>query len=248
MLYAIFSDIHANPAAFQAAVADARALGAQKFLCLGDVVGYGPDAVGAVKLARETCDVVILGNHDAATAGLISTCNFRLEAQEGVERHRRELDDEAREWLRSLPLVHRARTFLGAHGTIDEPEYFGYIFRADQAWGAFEAMGKSTLLFVGHTHVSMWCTRNGKGLVSAGHDEVLTLKRDQQYIINVGSVGYPRNEPQSIYVLYDSRRRTVGWRRLEFDFQSYFEAMQSKNIYIAPWLRESAAKAGGKKC
>ena len=76
MIYAVISDVHANPWALQRALDDARAQGAEKFVCLGDVVGYGPDAVGAAKLARKAFDVVVLGNHDAATAGLISLENL----------------------------------------------------------------------------------------------------------------------------------------------------------------------------
>ena len=71
MLYAILSDIHGNPSALEAALEDARAQGAEKIVCLGDVVGYGPDAVRAVELARASCDEVLMGNHDAATAGVL---------------------------------------------------------------------------------------------------------------------------------------------------------------------------------
>ncbi len=244
MVYAILSDIHGNPAALEKALADARANGAEKVICLGDVVGYGPDAVRAVELAQGACDVVLMGNHDAATVGAISSWNFRPEAREGVERHGRELSGEALKWLKKRPYVHRSRTFVAVHGTIDHPETFGYIFRANEAWAAFEAMGASRLLFVGHTHASMWCARNEKGLMSADRSNALLLRDGAQYIVNVGSVGYPRCESESVYVLYDSRRHTVAWRRLAFDFEGYFNQMNAKNIYIAPWLKERSSQKG----
>ncbi len=103
MLYAVMSDIHANPQALARALADAREQGAEKFICLGDVVGYGPDAVGAVALARTSFDVVLMGNHDAATAGLIPAFTFRPEARAGVYRHGHELSDDDLSWLRQLP-------------------------------------------------------------------------------------------------------------------------------------------------
>lgn len=248
MRYALFSDVHANPAAFEAALADAREQGAEKFLCLGDVVGYGPDAAGAVASVRNSCEVVLMGNHDAATAQVIDYWNFRPEAQAGVRRHARELDAESLAWLRQLPYVHRARTFVAAHGTLFCPEQFGYIFRADQALAAFSQMGDERVLFVGHTHASMFCKRNAMGLVTMDRADALMLMDDCQYIVNVGSVGYPRCEPHSVYAIYDSRRRIVVWRRLPFDFPTYFAQMKAKKIFIPPWLQESAESKGEKQC
>ena len=86
MLYAIMSDIHANPSALEKVLVDAKEQGAEKVICLGDVVGYGPDPVEAVSLCRESCDVVLMGNHDAAVAGLTRTDNFIAFAQDGVRR------------------------------------------------------------------------------------------------------------------------------------------------------------------
>lgn len=246
MLYAILSDVHANPDAFRNALADARRQGAKKIICLGDLVGYGPDAAASVALAQEACDVVVMGNHDAATTGVISPWNFRPEAQDGVRRHREELSAEALDWLRTRPYVYRGRGFAVAHGTLDEPESFGYIFNVAQAWGAFKAMGRTRLLFVGHTHSSMWCTHDADEIVGDRCD-LLTLRKECPYIVNVGSVGYPRCEPESVYALYDSIRRTVTWRRLPFNFDDYFAQMAAKNIHIASWLKDRAREAAQKE-
>lgn len=240
MLYAILSDIHGNPSALEAALEDARAQGAEKIVCLGDVVGYGPDAVRAVELARASCDEVLMGNHDAATAGVIPFDNFRPEAQVGVRRHAKELSPEALEWLRKRPYTYRGRTFLCAHGTLYRPEEFGYIFAQEDAEAAYAEMGGMRLLFVGHTHASMWVVRNPQGFIRAGRSERMRLYPDHQYIVNVGSVGYPRCECESVYALYETRTRVVTWRRLPFDFDSYFTEMQAKNIYVAPWLKDRA--------
>ena len=243
MLYAVMSDIHANPWALETALSDARDQGAEKFVCLGDVVGYGPDAVGAVKLAREVFDVVLMGNHDAATAGVISSWNFRPEARAGVLRHGRELSGEDLKWLKGLPYVHRTRTFAAAHGSLAYPEEFPYVVDVATAVEAFGAMGALQLLFVGHTHAAMWIAmENGKGGV-ANRTLSLSLRTDCRYIVNVGSVGYPRNEQRIVYVLYDSRRKTVTWRRLPFDYARYLAEMDAKKIFVAPWIRGDAKKA-----
>ena len=248
MLYAVMSDIHANPWALEKALADARAQGAEKFVCLGDVVGYGPDAVGAVALARESFDVVLMGNHDAATVGLISSWNFRPEAKAGVYRHGVELGAEDLDWLRGLPYVHRSPDFCAAHGTLVAPEAFDYIVREGDALAAFAAMGRRTrLLFVGHTHASLAVERTGPRRVRV-HDAVrLELAADRPYIVNAGSVGYPRNEDESVYALYDAEARTVTWRRLPFDYGAYVARMRKKDIALPPWLAEAAAAAARKK-
>lgn len=244
MLYAVMSDIHANPQALERALADAREQGAEKFICLGDVVGYGPDAVGAVALARASFDVVLMGNHDAATAGLIPAFTFRPEARAGVYRHGRELSDDALSWLRQLPYVHHARTFWAAHGSLAHPEFFPYIHTEEAVWEALHAMGRTPLLFVGHTHASLWIeARADREDLTAARTATRTFARGCRAIVNVGSVGYPRNEPESVYALYDSRRRVVTWRRLPFDYAGYFAQMEAKGIYIAPWLRENARAA-----
>lgn len=247
MIYAILSDIHANPWALERALDDARTQGAEKFICLGDVVGYGPDAVGAVKLARNSFDAVVMGNHDAATLGLISTTDFRPEAREGALRHRAELPEENLAWLRELPLVHRTRTFLAAHGSVSTPEQFPYVTDVGTALAAFRVMRQIPLSFVGHTHASLWIGLLPGGKLLAERSDTLEIDTRHRYIVNVGSVGYPRNESESVYVLYDSRKHLVTWRRLPFDYEAYFAAMEKKNIYIAPWLRGNAQEAKSKR-
>lgn len=243
MRYAVMSDIHANPWALERALADAREQGAEKFVCLGDVVGYGPDAVGAVELARSVFDVALMGNHDAATVGLISSWNFRPEAKAGFLRHGIELGAEALSWLRGLPHVYRGELFAAAHGSLVNPEAFAYILREGDALAAFEAMDATPLLFVGHTHLSLAVERTGRRRVRVREADRLELSGKSAYIVNAGSVGYPRNEPESVYALYDSDQGTVIWRRLPFDYGNYVARMRAKRIELPGWLVEDAAAA-----
>lgn len=87
--YAIISDIHANPAALERVLADAERCGAEKVVCAGDVVGYGPDPVGAIRILRERGIPTVMGNHDAAVVGWCDTDGMLGSAREGTERHRR---------------------------------------------------------------------------------------------------------------------------------------------------------------
>ena len=244
MLYAIMSDVHANPWALEKALEDARGRGAAKFICLGDVVGYGPDAQGAVKLAREAFDAVLMGNHDAATVGLISSWNFRPEAKAGVFRHGLELDAEALTWLKGLPHVHRESGFAAVHGSLARPEEFEYIMTEGAALEAFGLMEEDRpLLFVGHTHTSLAVRRRGPRSVDVFDPDELTLAEGERFILNVGSVGYPRNEAESVYALWDPDTRTVVWRRLPFDYADYAARMDARGVALPDWFGENAAEA-----
>ena len=90
MKYAIISDVHANPAALERVLADAKRCGADKVVCAGDVVGYGPDPAGAIRILRERGIPVAMGNHDVAVADYVGIGYMIGSAQDGVARHRAE--------------------------------------------------------------------------------------------------------------------------------------------------------------
>ena len=103
MKYAVISDIHANLQALDAVLADAEAQGAEKTVCLGDVVGYGPLPAETLRRVRAAAETVIAGNHDDAVSGRISADDFIDLAAEAVRRHRLALSETDIAWLRSLP-------------------------------------------------------------------------------------------------------------------------------------------------
>ncbi len=241
MRYAILSDIHANPSAMALALADARQHDAESIVCLGDVVGYGPDPVEAVALCRSSCDVTLMGNHDAAVAGVIRTDNFIPFAKKGVKRHAAELDEEDKAWLRGLRYLYKDADFACVHGTPFKPECFFYMHDPQQVMLTLEYLINEGihLIFVGHTHHA--CSYM---MASSGHFKIdgpkvdLTLAPDDLYIVNAGSVGYPRADHDITYVLYDSEARTVKFRHLPFDFKAYAESLTAKDIALPLWLSD----------
>ena len=252
MRYAIMSDIHANPEALKSALDDAGREGAESVICLGDVVGYGPEPVEAVSLCRSSCDVVLMGNHDAAVAGRIGTGNFIPFAQEGVRRHRAELPDEDRAWLNGLRYQYAARSFMCVHGTLDEPERFFYMSEPAPIVSSLEKMaaGRRRLLFVGHTHHAcvIVCSRERRirAFDPAGK---LVLEPGSRYIVNVGSVGYPRVDHDITYVLYDTSAKTVSFRRLPFDHAAYARRLEERGVGLPLWLADCirpGSKDGGR--
>lgn len=248
MLYAIMSDIHANPSALEKALADAKEQGAEKVICLGDVVGYGPDPAEAVALCRESCDVVLMGNHDAAVAGSLRTDNFIEFARDGVRRHVAELSSEDIAWLRGLPYMHKGRTFAGVHGTLVGPEHFFYMYDAEQIVGSLMRMAeiRRRLLFVGHTHHACGFVAGEGGRIRMfGPDKELAMEPKARYIVNVGSVGYPRADLDITYVLYDTRAKKVTFRHLPFDFSRYVARLEAKRVTLPLWLADHMRRMKG---
>lgn len=240
MKYAIISDIHANLAALERVLADAARYGVDQVVCAGDVVGYGPDPAGVIRVLRERSIPTVMGNHDAAVVGWRDTDDMIGSAKEGTARHRRELGEGDLVWLSSLPYVYEGDGFAVAHANFRAPEGMDYIHTKLDARDSIFSRDEK-ILFVGHTHVEALYR---VGFVSDPHYpdseqlEPHDFKMDDKwmYVINVGSVGYPRVKPYSSYVIYDSTTGEVQFRKVEFDFKGYKSALRAKSIPIPPWM------------
>ena len=242
MKFAIMSDVHANPMALERVLADAEQFGVEQVVCAGDVVGYGPYPSETIRILREREIPTVMGNHDRAVADYVGTGNMIGSAQDGVARHRAELGEEDLAWLRSLPYVYLGDGFEVAHATFYSPMDMGYVHgRLDARDSLFN--GRERIQFLGHTHLEALYR---VGFVSDPHYpdseqlEPHDFKMDDKwmYVINVGSVGYPRVKPYSSYVIFDSVTGEVQFRRVEFDFAGYKAALQAKSIPIPPFIEE----------
>lgn len=225
MVYAIISDVHANEIALSAVLKDARLCGAQKLLCLGDVVGYGPEPEATVSKIRMSAAFTLAGNHDDAVSGKIDASDFIGLAADAVSRHREALSEENLAWLRSLPHVYNGKSFLCSHGDFTSPETFEYISNEQEAAANFAAT-KAQLMFVGHSHVPGMFLTGASGKVYALPPTDFTLEYGKRYIVNPGSVGYPRtsgNICESTYVLYDDAEKTISFRRIPFTVRSVMQ-------------------------
>lgn len=246
MKYAILSDIHAYPNALERVLADAKSCGAEKFLCLGDVVGYGPDPVRTIEIVRNTCAVTLMGNHDAAVGGVIYPWDFVPYAKYGVERHWEAVDADGKAWLASLPYTFERASFVCVHGSMLHPESFNYIL---DAWDARRSMQETrkVITFVGHSHVpTSWVWKPKKKYPDTGPRDAFVVEEGCRYIVNVGSVGYPRSGGCTTYCLYDSRRQAVEFRRLPFDIVAYADAMREREIDLPTWVAERLKKIVGR--
>lgn len=225
MLYAILSDIHANIEALDAALADAARFGAQRIVVLGDIVGYGPEPVKALARVRAVASLVVAGNHDDAVSNRKDTSNFIALAGDAVLRHRAALSAEDLHYLRALPYTAKADDAAFAHGDFWDPKAFQYVDSTNEAAASF-SVTTERLLFVGHTHVPLLHVLDSSGNIHRLASQDFELEDDKRYLVNVGSVGYPRQANEiceSTYVLYDSTEKTVRFRRLPFAVSSVMQ-------------------------
>lgn len=226
MIYAILSDIHANLEALENVLADADTQGAERIICLGDVVGYGPLPRETLELIRKRATIVLAGNHDDAVSGRLDPENFIEIAKDAVSRHRKALTSKDLDYLGNLPyLGDLNEDIFFAHGDLTEPEVFNYIGSEEAARENFR-ISDAHILFVGHTHIPLVHIAEANGRVTTFQPHDFTAAKDRRYIVNVGTVGYPRQTTQqdvSTYVLFDSKTKKVRFRHLPFAVSSLLQ-------------------------
>jgi predicted phosphodiesterase len=229
MRYAILSDVHGNldslERAFSIVAPD------DVVVSLGDVVGYGPNPNECVAALRERARHAVLGNHDLAAAENFGVENFNYAARAAIDWTQGVLDDSSRAWLNALSYELRFPDFLLVHGA--PVNYFEYILDKDAAAGAFDRTD-ARVIFVGHTHIAEYWSHDQGGAIGHKHMQhggELNLEAEQRYIIDVGSVGQPRDlNPQASLVLFEPERQRVEWIRYDYPIESVQRKMREANL------------------
>jgi predicted phosphodiesterase len=237
MRYAIFSDIHANLPAWRAIRADMVALEAEVLVCLGDAIGYGPLPEQVLSEIREVSNNFVLGNHDAAAVGIMDPSLFNDNAEAIIRWTSAQLREDSKEFLKDAPLTIEGDDMLFVHAEIAEPGRFGYIEGEADAMANFAA-GEHFVTFIGHTHHPTLFDLAPDGVARTLADQDCSLDPAHRYIVNVGSVGEPRN-PDDIrarYVVYDSETRELFFRRVEFDVEAYRRDLAATSLNITPYF------------
>jgi len=218
MKIAIISDMHANLPALNAVLDAIEAEGVDRTICGGDLVGYNAEPREVVEKIRALDIPCVMGNHDAAAVGATDPENFNTPARAAVEWTAQQLDDDSLEYLRGLPYVMRVESFTVVHGTLNKPEQWGYIFNAYEAEEHFQHQ-RDTLCFIGHSHIpGAFITGD---MITASRSSRVRIQAGHRYVLNVGSVGQPRdNNPAASYAVYDMVENTVHFRRVPYDVRA----------------------------
>jgi len=219
MQIAIISDIHANLEALEAVMADISEQNIDEILCLGDVVGYGVSPNECLEIVQQRCPMVLLGNHDAAAVGLLSTHHFNIHAKIAIEWTTNSLKPESKTYLQALPLrkVMHDSTFV--HATPYEPNMWYYITSLEEAAFNFQFF-ETTPCFIGHTHIPIIIVLDKEKELFVHQDDNVNFgeRPDCRFLINVGSVGQPRDRnPNACYGVLDTETKIFRHRRVAYD-------------------------------
>ncbi len=245
-LRAIVSDIHANLEALEAVLRDIEARNVEKIYCLGDIVGYGPNPCECVDLVMKHCSVVLLGNHDQGA--LFDPEGFNVGAEQAIFWTRKTLDaappaDAERRWdfLGELPRVHREDGIMYVHGSprnaLNEYVFPEDIYNQRKMERVFALIEK--ICFVGHTHIPGVFTED-LSFLSPEEINYEYHVGDSKVLVNVGSVGQPRDGiPKSSYVTFDGQ--VVRFHRVEYDVEKTVQkiyAISEIDNYFGDRLRD----------
>ncbi len=249
----IISDIHGNLEAFEKVIYELEKLSCDEIWCLGDLVGYGASPNECVSLARDTCSVILAGNHDLGVAGKLDFSEFSYDARVAGEWTMSVLMPENLEFLKTLEPIRemmlrpQAAKLLLVHGSPVGPEW-EYIFSDYDAMKAIYALEEAgiNLCFFGHTHIASKCRASGEKILFEGWlpEDKISLSvdfkgEDEFLLLNPGSVGQPRDfDWRASFALIDENLEAHEYR-VEYDVDTAAQKIIDEKlpIFLARRLR-----------
>lgn len=243
--FAIISDIHANIDALDAVFSDMECFPIRGILCLGDIVGYGPEPAACVQRVMDTCAVSVFGNHEAMLflAEQFPPEEMLASVGDPITLAFEQVSEDQMKWLRGLPISADLDPMMLSHAALNDIGSFHYIHGEDEAKAHF-AVQTTFVSFHGHTHVPLIWEEKQDGHVACFKppDKPVHLDKSDRYAINVGSVGQTRdNDPHACYVLYDYQSRLLLHRRVEYDIRKAQARFKNANL---PAFNASRLKKG----
>ena len=221
MRYGIVSDIHGNLEAFETVLETMETEQIDTYWCLGDIVGYGANPNECLERVWALTSDVVAGNHDFAAVGKIDLVNFNRNAAEAALWTMQCLTRPGRHYLSDLPFLLKQEDVVAVHSTLSEPNRWAYLLSLSQAAHEFQVLPDGiTLCFVGHTHTPVIFVESD-GKHSAIYDSQCQLKPEHRYIVNVGSVGQPRDgDSRAAYCVYDTETGLLEIKRVPYDINT----------------------------
>jgi diadenosine tetraphosphatase ApaH/serine/threonine PP2A family protein phosphatase len=222
MLLALLTDLHANRQALSACLDDAADFSPDRYVFLGDYVGYGADpewVLDTVMHYVEWGAIAVRGNHDAATAGTLRR-SMRPDAQAVIEWTRPRLASHQRDFLHSLPLTAELEQCFFAHANPWQPEEWEYVLSPADAAHALAAVPHK-FIFCGHAHDPALYNLSSMGKL--GHylpvpGQAIPLAGPRRWLAIPGSAGQPRDgNPAAAYALFDTDSQSLTFRRVPYD-------------------------------
>jgi diadenosine tetraphosphatase ApaH/serine/threonine PP2A family protein phosphatase len=226
----VLSDIHANAAALQAILAHAGELGHDAVWVAGDLVGYGPDPDAVVERLAGLGATCVMGNHDAATCGLLPLEDFNDNAAAAVRWTREHASEGTRKYLEGLPEVRREGDFTIVHGTLRQPlwEYMSTRATAE----AHLRLQETPYSIVGHTHHQLLASlADGRFTYESPEGGETFALGDGPLVINAGGAGQPRDHDVRVgFALLDVGAKSVQFFRVPYDIAATQQRMREAGL------------------
>jgi len=240
VLIAFFADIHANRQAFSTCLAQARDHGAERFVLLGDYVGYGADPEWTMTAVMDLVDkgaVAVLGNHDSAIGNPREQLN--VEAKMAIEWTRGELGHSEREFLAGLPLTLEDHGRLYVHADASDPKGWNYVASAADAARSISAT-PAHITFCGHIHQPALYSMSPTAKMTSFTPTTgvaIQLLPGRRWLAVLGSVGQPRDgNPAASYLMLDTDKREITYCRAPYDVEQ--AAAQIRKKGLPTWLAD----------
>ncbi|MEJ2744986.1 MAG: metallophosphoesterase family protein [bacterium] len=215
MRYAIFGDIHGNMEALTAVFADMESARVDRALCLGDIVGYGAEPEKCIDELRGRGIASVIGNHDSAVVGDTPLDYFNDYAREAVVWTADRLSGDDKAYLKNLPIIGGDGGFITVHSSLADPTEWRYVINLLAVRRCFDLL-TGRLCFIGHSHVPVIFEECGS--ITGRRASDVHLDKESRYIINVGSVGQPRDgDCRASYGIYDEGEMRFEIRRVSYD-------------------------------
>jgi len=234
MKIAVISDIHSNLEALTACCRVAEEKGAEKFICLGDCVGYGPDPAAVLDMLQGLPNFAcVLGNHDEYMFNSIdvtSSAPVQMVAEWTIG----QLSKEHLDFLKSLSfaIVENGVTYV--HASAHQPNSWGYVTSVEKAKKCMNAAA-TNLVFYGHVHIPMIFHEkpdNQIELLRPQTGQTVHLHPNRRYVINAGSVGQPRDDNNEAgFMLYDEESHSVTFHRVVYDYKKTIEKIYQYKLH-----------------
>jgi diadenosine tetraphosphatase ApaH/serine/threonine PP2A family protein phosphatase len=226
---AVLSDIHGNLEALETVLADLDQRGVERVACLGDFVGYGGAPNECMDMVRPRLDVAVVGNHDLAACGRIKLGYFHKDAATAARWTEAALSAENHAYLKALPFTAGWLGMYLVHSSPSDPKSWNYVLSPDEAANEMEHYVEAVCL-IGHSHYPGAFSRTD-GEVEYSRDAEVRIEPGAKYLVNVPSVGQPRDgDPRAGYLLVDDAMNVLTHVRLEYDVAAAIARIQSAGL------------------
>ena len=249
--YAILADIHANRDALSAVLADIDARGIGRIVCLGDVVGYGPEPDECVAMLADRDVPCVRGNHDAVAAGLRPPLHFGQRASHAIRWTRRHLGESARTAIAAYPLTRIIdERFMLVHAALHpRPNDVLRIRNEEEARLTLRILHRDfpglRLCFFGHTHLPA-AYQEKEGRTTRQNGDTVAVHDGAAWLVNPGSVGWSREEPRRACYATCDMEGGVSFHQVEYDVEAFERKLAAAGLnhrsstlgHVGCWMRD----------